>query len=71
MTKKLGVHCKFFTKKILLGAKTKFGTPPEVAAKQISIFRCDPCQKFKGEGQISGKPKGGPLEEKYIFFTKK
>ena len=37
---------------------------------EISIFRFDPCQKYKRGGQIAGKPKGGPLEEKNIFFKK-
>ena len=37
---------------------------------EISIFKFTPCHLQKRAGQITEKPKGGPLEEKNIFFKK-
>ena len=38
------------------------------AKTRISIFKFTPCHLRKRAGQITKKPKGGPLEEKLIFF---
>ena len=37
---------------------------------EISIFRFDPCQKYKCGGQIAGKPKGDPWKKKNIFSNR-